>query len=145
MNATYSLLFKQAQALAAPEFGHISNMANAAALLYRALPQVNWLGFYILDGKTLRLGPFHGEPACTQIPLGRGVCGTAAAQNKTLIVPDVHQFEGHIACDSASQSEIVVPIVREGQVWAVLDVDSPVLNRFGPEEQELFEAVARLF
>ena len=122
----------------------IANLANASALLWQNLPDINWAGFYILDGNTLVLGPFQGKPACIEIPMGKGVCGAAAAQNATQRVEDVHAFPGHIACDSASRSEIVVPIRSGGKVWGVLDIDSPCLARFTREDQaglEMFVAV----
>lgn len=127
-----------------PRFGQISNTANLAALLYRALPDINWAGFYFLEGEMLRLGPFQGKPACTEIPVGRGVCGTAVRQGKTLIVPDVNAFAGHIACDSASKSEIVVPLTRNGKVWAVLDIDAPVLNRFDETDAQFLQKITAL-
>lgn len=127
-----------------PRFGQISNTANLAALLYRALPEINWAGFYFLDGDMLRLGPFQGKPACTEIPVGRGVCGTAVREGKTLIVPDVNAFAGHIACDSASKSEIVVPLTREGKVWGVLDIDAPVLNRFDETDAQFLQKITAL-
>ena len=113
-----------------------ANLANASALLWQHLQGINWAGFYkMIDGK-LVLGPFQGKPACIVIPVGRGVCGTAVAQDKTQLVADVHQFPGHIACDSASNSEIVIPIHIRGRIWGVLDIDSPHLNRF--TEEDLF-------
>lgn len=117
-----------------------ANLANAAALFYDALPDLNWAGFYLLEGGKLVLGPFQGKPACIEIPLNRGVCGTAAGEGRTVLVPDVHQFPGHIACDSASNSELVVPIFSEGQVVGVLDLDSPLPHRFTLEDQTLMEA-----
>ena len=120
----------------------IANLANASALLWQELPEINWAGFYILEEKTLVLGPFQGKPACIEIPVGKGVCGTAAAQDTTQLVEDVHAFPGHIACDSASRSEIVIPIRREGKVWGVLDIDSPHLARFTREDQEGLEMFA---
>ena len=141
----YTLLHKQARALLETHFGCMSNMANLAALIYHTLPDINWAGFYVLDEKILRLGPFQGKPACTEIPLGKGVCGTAALQQKTLVVPDVHQFTGHIACDSASKSEIVIPLLQNGKVWGVLDIDSPVLNRFDEMDRAGLEEVVRIF
>ena len=108
----------------------IANLANAAALLYNTLPRLNWAGFYLLQDGRLVLGPFQGKPACIEIPVGRGVCGTAVAQDALQLVPDVHAFPGHIACDSASRSEIVVPIHKDGRVWGVLDIDSPYEGRF---------------
>ena len=119
------------------------NLANATALLFDALEDVNWAGFYLLEGDTLVLGPFQGKPACIEIPLGKGVCGTAARRNETVRVEDVHRFPGHIACDSASQSEIVVPLRRNGAVFGVLDIDSPRPARFTPADQTGLEAFAR--
>lgn len=121
----------------------IANLANASALLFDALEDVNWAGFYLLEGDTLVLGPFQGKPACIEIPLGKGVCGTAARRNETVRVEDVHRFPGHIACDSASQSEIVVPLRRNGAVFGVLDIDSPRPARFTPSDQTGLEAFAR--
>ena len=121
----------------------IANLANASALLFDALEDVNWAGFYLLEGDTLVLGPFQGKPACIEIPLGKGVCGTAARRNETVRVEDVHRFPGHIACDSASQSEIVVPLRRNGAVFGVLDIDSPRPARFTSADQTGLEAFAR--
>lgn len=114
----------------------IANLANAAALLYGGLDDVNWAGFYLLEGDKLVLGPFQGKPACIEIPVGRGVCGTAAALDQTQLVYDVHLFPGHIACDSASNSEIVVPIHAGGKVSAVLDIDSPTVGRFSERDRQ---------
>lgn len=130
----YVLLLQQARELISPEYGRLSNMANLSALLYQHLPTINWAGFYLFDTNILRLGPFQGKPACTEIPLGKGVCGTAAMQKRILIVPDVHQFAGHIACDCASQSEIVIPLVEKDVLWGVLDIDAPVKNRFSEQD-----------
>lgn len=121
----------------------IANLANASALLWQALDDLNWAGFYLLEGETLVLGPFQGKPACILIPLGQGVCGTAAAQDTSQLVHDVHQFPGHIACDSASNSEIVIPLHDgSGQVVGVLDIDSPLIGRFSPEDQTGLEEFA---
>ena len=117
----------------------IANLANASALLWQELPEINWAGFYILEGERLILGPFQGKPACIEIPVGKGVCGTAAQQDAIQLVEDVHAFPGHIACDSASRSEIVIPIRCGGKVWGVLDIDSPYLARFTREDQEGLE------
>ncbi len=146
MNKTnlYTVLLQQATALLLPRFGLISNTANLSALLYRNLPEINWAGFYFLEGDMLRLGPFQGKPACTEIPIGRGVCGTAVREGKTLIVPDVHAFAGHIACDSASKSEIVIPLEKNGQVWAVLDLDAPVFNRFDETDAHYLQKITAL-
>ena len=122
----------------------ISNLANAAALLWHSLPDLNWAGFYLLEGKKLVLGPFQGKTACIEIPLGRGVCGTAAAEDRTLLVEDVHAFRGHIACDSASRSEIVVPLRKDGRVVGVLDVDCPIENRFTEADRVGLEAFAAI-
>lgn len=122
----------------------IANLSNAAALLWGALDGINWAGFYLLEGETLVLGPFQGKPACIEIPLGRGVCGTAAAADQTQLVPDVHKFPGHIACDSASNSEIVVPLHKDGRVVGVLDIDSPLFGRFTEGDREGLQAFARV-
>ena len=119
-----------------------ANLANAAALLYHTLDGLNWAGFYLLEGDTLVLGPFQGKPACIEIPLGRGVCGAAAAQGRTQLVRDVRQFPGHIACDSASNAEIVVPIRMGGKIVGVLDIDSPYIGRFTEEDQAGLAAFA---
>jgi len=123
----------------------IALAANTAALIFARVPDINWAGFYFLHGDTLVVGPFQGLPACTRIPLGRGVCGTAAVRRETIVVPDVHAFDGHIACDSASRSEIVVPLMVNGALAGVLDIDSPLPDRFGQGEKHLFEAVARIY
>lgn len=120
-----------------------ANLANASALLWQHLENINWAGFYIMEQGALVLGPFQGKPACIRIPVGKGVCGTAAAEDRTQLVADVHQFPGHIACDGASNSEIVVPIHKDGQVWGVLDIDSPLFGRFSPEDQEGLEAFVK--
>ena len=122
----------------------IANLANASALIYESLEDLNWAGFYLLEGETLVLGPFQGKPACIEIPLGRGVCGTAAQTGQTQLVPDVHLFPGHIACDSASNSEIVVPLRMDGKVVGVLDLDSPWPGRFTEEDQAGLEAVGSI-
>lgn len=128
--AAYAELEKQLRALLHGERDFIANCANTAALLWHSLPTLNWAGVYRLVDDELVLGPFQGKPACVRIKIGKGVCGTAAASRKTVLVPNVHEFPGHIACDSASQSEIVVPLVKDGQLLGVLDLDSPKLNRF---------------
>lgn len=133
------------EALLAGEEDPIANLANAAALLYDALDDVNWAGFYLLRGDVLILGPFCGRPACTRILPGKGVCGTALFKDQTLVVPDVHEFPGHIACDSASNSETVVPLRgADGVPFGVLDVDSPVKNRFDAETVRLLETAAAI-
>jgi L-methionine (R)-S-oxide reductase len=120
-----------------------ANAANAAALVYERLPDLNWAGFYFLRGGGLVVGPFQGRVACVRIPLGQGVCGTAAVRRATLVVPDVHRFPGHIACDAASNSEIVVPLLDRDRLIGVLDVDSPRLDRFTPADARLLEALAQ--
>ena|SRR5688572_24175709 len=121
-----------------------ANAANAAALIFELLPDLNWAGFYFLRGGELVVGPFQGRVACVRIPLGSGVCGTAAERRATLIVPDVHEFPGHIACDAASNSEVVVPLLSGGKLIGVLDVDSPSLDRFTAEDTKLLESLAEI-
>lgn len=136
----YQLVKKQLQALLHGEENQIANLSNASALLNQFLDRINWVGFYLLDSNNeLVLGPFQGLPACVRIPLGRGVCGTSAKNKETLRVEDVHQFPGHIACDAASQSEIVIPLIKDGQLLGVLDIDSPEKNRFDELDQEQLE------
>jgi L-methionine (R)-S-oxide reductase len=130
--------------LLAEERDGLANCANLCALVYHALPQLNWAGFYFARGAELVLGPFQGQLACVRIELGRGVCGTAAQRRETLIVPDVHAFPGHIACDAASRSEIVVPLMRSGAVLGVLDLDSPVVNRFDRDDRNGLERLIEL-
>ena len=130
------------EALTGTQRDRTAVLSNASALIKMVLPDVNWAGFYLFDGTELVLGPFQGLPACIRIPLGRGVCGTAAERLETLVVPDVHAFPGHIACDSASRSEIVVPLKRGVSLLGVLDVDSPSPARFGGEEQTMLEKMA---
>lgn len=140
----YQTLNAQLRALIGGVPHRVANLANAAALLYHTLDGLNWAGFYLLKEDVLVLGPFQGKPACIEIPVGRGVCGTAAAEGKTQLVRDVHQFPGHIACDSASNSEIVVPICVEGRIVGVLDLDSPYVGRFTEEDQAGLEEFARI-
>src|SRR6476620_3327804 len=141
----YAQLLEQARALVAGERDRIANAANLSALVYHALPQLNWAGFYFFDGTELVVGPFQGLPACVRIPLDKGVCGAAATTRTTQRIEDVHAFPGHIACDSASNSELVVPLVKDGALIGVLDLDSPVHARFDVVDQEGLETVARLF
>ncbi len=141
----YQQLIAQCSALLTGERHRIANAANISALLFNNLSDVNWLGFYFLEQGELIVGPFQGLPACVRIAVGKGVCGAAAQSLQTQLVADVHAFEGHIACDSASQSEIVVPLLQNGQLIGVLDVDSPLLNRFDIEDQAAFETIAQLF
>ncbi len=140
----YHDLHAALDALTADEPDPVANMANAAALVWEYLPDLNWAGFYRLIGGELVLGPFQGKVACIRIALGQGVCGTAASTLQTQIVPDVHVFPGHIPCDSASASELVVPIIRNGQMIAVLDLDSPQLARFDADDANGCEALAQL-
>jgi GAF domain-containing protein len=137
-------LIETLEAVLAGEHDLVANAANMAAVLFQTLPDVNWAGFYFLRDGELVLGPFQGRVACVRIPLGRGVCGTAAERRETVVVPDVHLFPGHIACDSASQSEIVVPLIRHGALIGVLDIDSPVVDRFSAADQAVCEAAAEL-
>jgi GAF domain-containing protein len=134
--AAYRELQGQLTALLAGERDALANCANMCALLYEAVPNLNWAGFYFLQGRELVLGPFQGKVACVRIALGQGVCGTAAARRETLIVPDVDAFPGHIACDAASRSEIVVPLIQDGQLLGVLDLDSSQLNRFDQDDSQ---------
>src|SRR5574342_157420 len=131
----YDLLIKQLKALIEDEKNTIANLSNASALLNQFLDRVNWTGFYLMEDGELVLGPFQGLPACVRIPLGKGVCGTAASKRETVRVEDVHSFPGHIACDAASQSEIVVPMIKDGKLLGVLDIDSPETNRFDELDQ----------
>ena len=137
----YGTLISQAAEMMREEPWYASAMSNLSALLMTSLPDLNWAGFYLMRDGRLTVGPFQGKPACIHIPVGKGVCGTAAAQNRTQLVPDVHAFPGHIACDSASSSEIVIPIHRDGAVTAVLDIDSPRLSRFSGEDARGLEAL----
>ncbi|MFC7393634.1 GAF domain-containing protein [Scopulibacillus cellulosilyticus] len=139
IDENYQLVIKQLKALVEDEPDRIANLSNASALLNQFLEKINWVGFYLFDGKELVLGPFQGLPACVRIPYGKGVCGTAASNGKTMRVEDVNQFPGHIACDAASQSEIVVPIIKEGNLIGVLDIDSPIINRFTETDQHYLE------
>ena len=140
----YRDLLSAIDAITADEPDPIANMANAAALIWEHLPEINWAGFYRNVGGELVLGPFQGKAACIRIPFGKGVCGTAAMRRETQLVEDVHAFPGHIACDSASASEIVVPIVRKGELIGVFDIDSPARARFDTEDQAGCEAIAAL-
>jgi len=137
--ALYRELLQQLKGLIAGERDFIANLANAAALIYHTLPELNWAGFYLLKEGELVVGPFQGKPACVRIALGKGVCGTAAAQRTTQVVRDVNQFPGHIACDAASNSEIVVPMLRNGELIGVLDLDSPKPARFDEEDRQGLE------
>ena len=140
----YGMLAEELTALLEGVPHPVANLANGAALLYHALPELNWVGFYLLEGETLVLGPFQGKPACIEIPVGRGVCGSAVAQDRTLTVYDVHSFPGHIACDGASNSEIVIPLRKEGRILGVLDIDSPKIGRFDEKDRIGLEMIAKI-
>ncbi|WP_328391570.1 GAF domain-containing protein [Nocardia sp. NBC_00416] len=141
----YRQLTAQAAALLAGESDRIANAANLSALVYHALPEVNWAGFYFYDGRELVVGPFQGKPACVRIALGTGVCGTAAHTRRTQLVPDVHAFPGHIACDGDTRSEIVVPLIRDDTLLGVLDLDSPRPARFDDTDRRGLESIAEIF
>ena len=141
----YAQLVEQARALLHGERDRTANAANLSSLVYHALPDLNWVGFYFFDGTELVVGPFQGLPACVRIAIGKGVCGTAAATRITQVVPDVEAFPGHIACDSASRSEVVVPLFKGEQLIGVFDIDSPVLDRFDADDARGLEALAHVF
>lgn len=141
----YRTLLPAARALLKGETDPIANAANLAALLFNTLPGLNWAGFYRWKDGQLVLGPFQGKPACVRILQGKGVCGTAAQTRQTVLVPDVHAFEGHIACDAASRSEIVVPVIQNGTLWGVLDMDSPLLARFNETDRKYLEELVQIF
>lgn len=141
----YAQLLEQARALMHGERDRTANAANLSALVFHALPELNWVGFYFFDGRELVVGPFQGLPACVRIALGKGVCGTAAATRQTQVVPDVEAFPGHIACDSASRSEVVVPLFKGDTLIGVFDLDSPVPDRFDAEDARGLEALAAAF
>jgi L-methionine (R)-S-oxide reductase len=143
--AAYRELASELTALLTGERDLIANAANTTALIHEALPDLNWVGFYLYKDGELVLGPFQGKPACVRIAIGKGVCGTAAERRATVLVEDVHAFPGHIACDSASNSEIVVPLLRGAELLGVLDLDSPKLRRFGAVDQRGLEALAKIF
>lgn len=138
------LLPDQAKGILEAEPWYVSALSNLSSLIMSAMPDLNWAGFYLLRNGELTVGPFQGKPACIHIAPGKGVCGTALVRDETVVVPDVHQFPGHIACDSASESEIVIPIHADGRVVAVLDVDSPIKNRFSKEDQDGLERIVGL-
>jgi GAF domain-containing protein len=140
----YKRLCNELKALTDSVPHKIANLANASALIYQALDRLNWAGFYLIDNGILVLGPFQGKPACIEISIGKGVCGTAVSLNKTMLVPNVHEFPGHIACDGASNSEIVIPLRRNGVVVGVLDIDSPVFDRFSEEDRIGLEELAKI-
>ena len=141
----YAELVNQARALLAGEPDRIAKAANFAALVFHGVPDLNWAGFYFFDGAELVVGPFQGKPACVRIAIGKGVCGTAAAKRESQLVPDVHAFAGHIACDSASNSEIVVPLIENDVLIGVWDVDSPTIKRFDAQDLQGMEALAKVF
>ncbi len=141
----YQQICEQLDQLLSDEGDFIANAANTSALLFQLLPDISWAGFYIVHGDELVLGPFQGKPACARIPFGQGVCGSAVARGETIVVPDVEQFPGHIACDSKAQSEIVVPLINWGNTVGVLDIDSASLNRFDEDDREGIESLAAVF
>jgi len=138
------MLSAQAEELIREEPWYVAVLSNLSALIMQAMPGLNWAGFYLIRGDMLTVGPFQGKPACIRIPVGKGVCGTAVERNETIVVPDVHAFPGHIACDSASASEIVIPIHAGGRIIGVLDIDSPELNRFTEQDRRTLEALVRV-
>ena len=143
-NIDYTSLCAQLTALTDGIPYEVANLANASALLWQELPEINWVGFYKMEDGALVLGPFEGKPACIRIPVGRGVCGTAVAEDAVQLVYDVHQFPGHIACDCASNSEIVLPIHVNGKIWGVLDIDSPFIGRFTEEDRDGLQKVVEI-
>ena len=144
MSDFYNLLVQQAEALIDGVIYPIANYANLSALLYQSLPEINWAGFYFIQDGKLVLGPFQGKPACIEIEIGKGVCGTAVFRNETIVVENVHEFPGHIACDGASLSEIVIPLHRNGEIIGVLDIDSLVEGRFKEEDRSGLEKLIRM-
>lgn len=144
-SVVYAELLSQYLGIIEGEPDALANAANLSALLFQALPDLNWAGFYVLRGRELVLGPFQGKVACVRIALGKGVCGTSAARRETVVVPDVEQFPGHIACDHASRSEIVVPLLKEGTLVGVMDLDSPILARFDAQDALGLESLANAF
>ena len=142
--SNYELTAQQLSALVEGIPYEVANLANASALLWQEMPEINWVGFYKMTGGKLVLGPFQGKPACIEIPVGRGVCGTAVAEDAVQLVYNVHQFPGHIACDCASNSEIVLPIHVNGEIWGVLDIDSPTVGRFTEEDRAGLEKIVKV-
>ena len=142
-NMDYRVICEQASGLLEAEPWYVAALSNISALVMDSLPDLNWAGFYLIRDGRLVVGPFQGKPACIHIDPGKGVCGTAVSRNETVVVPDVHLFPGHIACDGASESEIVIPVRENGQVRAVMDIDSPVKNRFSAEDRAGLEALAK--
>ncbi len=140
----WKFLKKQAAELLSGEENFIANASNLASLLFNSMENINWTGFYLFDGRELVLGPFMGKPACIRIPPGKGVCGTSFAKRQTVIADDVHKFSGHIPCDGASNSEIVIPLIKIEELYGVLDIDSPVYSRFGTNDKEALEELAKI-
>lgn len=140
----YQIIYEQACKIIRTEPCYVAALSNISALLFQSMEEINWAGFYLMDQGSLLVGPFQGKPACIRIEIGRGVCGTAAAEGKTQRVADVHAFPGHIACDGASRSEIVLPVFHEGRIVGVLDIDSPLYGRFTPEDEEGLEKLVQL-
>jgi len=140
----YKLMVQTVKAFLDGEPNVIANLSNTSAIINEYVKDINWAGFYLMENGELVLGPFQGKPACIRIPIGRGVCGTTAEKKETLIVEDVHQFPGHIACDAASNSEIVIPIMKDGEVFGVLDIDSPAFNRFTELEKKYLEEIVAI-
>src|SRR5690606_17910813 len=140
---SYQEMIEQLKSLIADEYDLIANLANTSALLNQFMDHINWVGFYLFKDGELVLGPFQGKPACIRIPVGKGVCGTVVARKETIVVPNVHEFPGHIACDEASNSEIVVPMIKGDTIYGVLDVDSPIFERFDSIDQHYLEQVVR--
>ncbi len=143
-NASYKELISEIKELIKGVSYPITNYANISAIIFRTLPDINWAGFYLLEGDTLILGPFQGNPACVYIPRGKGVCGTSLMKKQTLIVTDVEQFPGHIVCDSASRSEIVIPMIKNGKAIGVLDIDSPIKDRFDETDRKYLEEIVTI-
>ncbi len=143
MSDKYQIIYQQLESIINDNLPLISNLSNASAVLNQ-INNINWCGFYLVNNDKLYLGPFQGEPACTVIPIGKGVCGTSFKEKRTIIVDDVNKFEGHIACSSLSKSEIVVPIIKDNIVKAVIDIDAPIYNRFKEDEKELIEKASEL-
>ena len=143
-DATGKTLIESVISITQGENNRIANLANISSLIALYTDRINWAGFYLLEGNELVLGPFQGKPACVRIPIGKGVCGTSAERKETIVVDDVEEFPGHIACDSASRSEIVVPIVKNGELIGVLDIDSPELARFSDVEKDVFERIVKI-
>lgn len=139
----YGLMVQQAEALLREDGWYVAAMSNLSALVMENMEELNWAGFYLRRGNGLTVGPFQGKPACIHIPMGKGVCGTAAERDETVVVPDVHAFPGHIACDGASRSEIVIPLHAKGKVVGVMDLDSPVMDRFSQQDREGLEALVK--